>query len=308
MESRRDRKIISSFCVPFSFSIESGMVLEGESEEKVFLGFSVAELGGSSFIERMIPAEREKFLSVLTGKNSDDPEVEMLLSLCRKDGSFGFVFMRGWVVLSEQGNREIQGVMVEAAKTAKIFSALRSDVEKWRVKLSETEDIVTSLTLYAEKDPLTQILNTAATRRQAEEYLQGGNKNCALIIIDMDDFKQINDSYGHMTGDEVLINVAKIIRKLFRSRDIVGRIGGDEFLVLMKDVSEKEILATRCSQILEEIKNIRCNSMTENEISCSVGAVFSSQKNNTYDALFAAADKAMYRVKGSGKAEFQIEE
>jgi diguanylate cyclase (GGDEF)-like protein len=273
----------------------------------VLEGYDAEELNGRSFAQLVVPAEREKLAAKFGGELGCGAQLSDILSLQRKDGGVTTVFMRGSIEAVENGSCEFRGVMTEAGELAKAIAVLQDEAEKCRVKLSVAEDIVNSLTICAEKDSLTQVLNASTTRRLAEEYLWDADKDCALIIIDIDDFKKINDRYGHMAGDAALIGAAKAIRKLFRSKDIVGRIGGDEFLVLVKDVSAKDIVETRCSQILESFKEIVCEEIPEGGISCSVGAVLSSKENSSYNKLFSAADKAMYKAKSLGKARFVIE-
>jgi len=304
MDSRKDRAMISSLYAAFSFGANAGMLLHGADAAAEFLGYSAWELDGTSFAAVILPEDREK-LSAKLGCGTDIAE---LITLKRKDGSAVTVYLRGTEAVSQQDEPEICCIMTEAGALAETVVKLREEAEKCRLKLSEAEDIVNSLTICAEKDPLTQVLNSSTTRRLAEEYLWDGDKNCALMIIDIDNFKQINDRYGHMAGDCVLVNAAKAIRKLFRTKDIVGRIGGDEFLVLMKDVSDKDIIATRCAQILESFKEISCEPIPANSISCSVGGAIYSKQNNSYNLLFAAADKAMYKAKALGKASFRLDE
>lgn len=100
----------------------------------------------------------------------------------------------------------------------------------------------------AEQDSLTKLLNKDAARKQAEEYFArySAGVGGALLIIDLDDFKQINDQRGHLFGDAVLVKVAQEIRKLFRGQDIVARIGGDEFMVVMRGVTDELLLDQRC--------------------------------------------------------------
>lgn len=128
--------------------------------------------------------------------------------------------------------------------------------------------------------------------------------NCALLIIDLDDFKQVNDSYGHMFGDAVLVQAAQTIKKLFRSKDIVGRIGGEEFMVLMKDITDSEIVNIRCNQLNTAFHDILCRQMTENPLSCSIGVSFAPAHGRSYFELFCCADQALYLAKDQGKDRY----
>ena len=158
----------------------------------------------------------------------------------------------------------------------------------------------------AEHDSLTGLLNANTTRKRAEAYLSEclvGEK-CALLVVDLDHFKDINDRFGHMHGDAVLVQVAETLRTRFRSQDIVGRIGGEEFVVLIKDVSDSELIHKRCCQLLKAMHEIYKGSMEEIVVSCSIGAVMAKAKGAQYSQLFDCADQAMYQAKKQGRDQY----
>ena len=139
-----------------------------------------------------------------------------------------------------------------------------------------------------------------------EEYLAEcpPEEKCALLVVDLDHFKHINDRFGHLFGDSVLVQTAEILRRHFRTQDIVGRIGGEEFLVLIKDVSDAELIHKRCSQLLKAMHEIYKGSMEELVVSCSIGAIMASGQGATYYNLFSGADKAMYQAKRRGRDQY----
>jgi len=212
--------------------------------------------------------------------------------------------MRG-EICSEDGKEILFAVMVRAEKAAERIRLLKREAETVRKKLSQTKVMVDSLQIRAEQDSLTKLLNASTARSLAEEYLKE-SESCAILVIDMDDFKRINDSFGHMQGDRVLIQAADAIRNQFRSHDIIGRIGGDEFLVVMKNVSDPNIVALRCSEVLESVRSRFLKEKTEFPVSCSIGAVISSEDGKEYAQLFALADRALYQAKILGKNRFEI--
>lgn len=160
----------------------------------------------------------------------------------------------------------------------------------------------------AEQDPLTRLLNNGTARHQAEEYLNSfpAGAHCALIILDLDNFKQINDHHGHMFGDKVLVNTANEIKKLFRTNDIIARIGGDEFLILMKDVSDYELVKKRCQQLVDSIHSFFNQEISCCNSSCSIGIAFAPIHGISYDHLFQLADHALYDAKKLGKNRYAI--
>ena len=155
----------------------------------------------------------------------------------------------------------------------------------------------------AERDSLTRLLNKNAARKYAEEYLGRfrDDDRCALLILDLDNFKQVNDRYGHLFGDAVLTKVAREIEKQFRSRDIIARIGGDEFLVLMRGVADRELLESRCRQLLDMFQAIFRSQRYQLPMSVSIGIALAPEHGKTYFDLYNHADQALYRAKAAGK-------
>ena len=158
----------------------------------------------------------------------------------------------------------------------------------------------------AERDALTKLLNKTAGRKQAEEYLaqypQGAK--CTMLIIDLDNFKEVNDQYGHLFGDAVLSKAAREIEKLFRAQDILCRIGGDEFLVLMRGVADRQLVASRCQRLLNIFATIFRNGKRNLPLGCSIGIALSPDHGTSYYELFNHADQALYRAKAKGKNDY----
>ncbi len=151
-------------------------------------------------------------------------------------------------------------------------------------------------------DELTGLLNKAAFSREAKKNL-AATKNGILIILDLDSFKKINDTYGHFTGDNVLKIVGTCIRNVFRNSDVMGRFGGDEFVIFMVNTSLADIAMFRCRQLLQLLNSTKifpndsANNMT---IRASIGfAKFEAE--NDFETLFKKADGALYRAKNGGK-------
>ena len=127
----------------------------------------------------------------------------------------------------------------------------------------------------------------------------------ALMEIDIDNFKSVNDVYGHTMGDHVISVIAGVISSQFRSTDYVGRTGGDEFVVLMADIPSKEIAMIKAENLVSLVKYKENLSIPEN-ISISVGMAFSGLEDHCYDDLAAKADQALYVSKKSGKGRYSI--
>ncbi len=152
------------------------------------------------------------------------------------------------------------------------------------------------LRLKAERDSLTHILNAETSRKQVEAELEARPQAGALILLDIDHFKEVNDTYGHWAGDQVLGQVAQLLQEVF-SGEIVGRPGGDEFLVYIRQ-SEPENVRQRCEDLRRRIQEIRLSAT--DRLSISAGCAGASA-DSTFETLYQQADKALYQAKEKGR-------
>ncbi|KAA0258909.1 diguanylate cyclase [Deferribacter autotrophicus] len=177
----------------------------------------------------------------------------------------------------------------------RLFSAER--IIKLENKLKEAYEKLYNETIH---DFLTGILNRRSIINELNNLYRQPEVEIGLIIIDIDNFKKINDTYGHLVGDEVLKDISRIISQTLRKTDFVGRYGGEEFLVILPylNINESYKIAERIR------KNIENNSFhignLELKITVSLGVSSVKKYENLNDAL-EAADKALYNAKKSGK-------
>lgn len=159
----------------------------------------------------------------------------------------------------------------------------------------------------AQRDPLTNLYNKTAVCKFVERRMQEGceGKIQALLIIDVDNFKHVNDTYGHLCGDSLLSDVAEILKSHFRADDIVGRIGGDEFLVYMPEIRDEKQAEEKVSEVLNALRLLRPMKNAP-PITCSIGVALSPQKKDDYFTLYQYADMALYHIKAQGRNDFAI--
>lgn len=157
----------------------------------------------------------------------------------------------------------------------------------------------------AEHDAMTGLLNHEATLEHIRSFLggEGIRGTHTLFMIDIDDFKAINDTFGHRRGDDVIIGIATAIRSAFRDSDVIGRVGGDEFLALMKNVERRSAVEQKARNLVELLSRI---SEGELRLSGSVGAATYMGDGESLDKLFSEADAALYRAKQNGKNSYVI--
>ena len=123
----------------------------------------------------------------------------------------------------------------------------------------------------------------------------------SMLVIDLDDFKKVNDNYGHSVGDEILVKVGKVLLSLFRSSDLISRFGGDEFIVFLPMTENKEILKKKAEQILDGVSKIRIEQDPNYRPHICIGIATYPHDGDNYENLFKNADSAMYKVKHNGK-------
>lgn len=156
----------------------------------------------------------------------------------------------------------------------------------------------------AERDLLTGLYNRSTTGKLIDEYLafHRGHSGSALFMIDVDNFKEINDHLGHVYGDAVLCELADKLVRIFRSNDIVGRIGGDEFIVFLKDCATPDAAVSKAEQICKAFHvTYQGTEKDKYTISGSVGITFSPTDGVNFDELYGNADVALYAAKSKGK-------
>lgn len=156
----------------------------------------------------------------------------------------------------------------------------------------------------AHTDALTRLANrTHAEERIASALRGSAGSRCALLFLDLDDFKSINDRFGHPVGDEVLRCLAREIRDCVRESDVVGRVGGDEFVVFLRNVSSEADVARKAEELCHLNSAALCPGLPDDApaTSCSVGIAMSPEDGVEYTELMARADHALYQAKARGK-------
>lgn len=156
------------------------------------------------------------------------------------------------------------------------------------------------------QDKLTGIQNKSAVEKSCFSYLENcGKENCALIAMDIDNFKSVNDSHGHHVGDEVLSIFGNTMKQVFRETDIYGRIGGDEFLVLMKSVLKEQLVEAKMAS-LSALFHQEVFEKLNIDVTCSYGAILKREEYISYVPLFNMADKILYMAKRNGKNQGDV--
>lgn len=155
----------------------------------------------------------------------------------------------------------------------------------------------------AETDLLTELYNKIATEEKIKDYLQneGKGKSAMMFVLDIDNFKNINDTMGHAFGDEVVSTLGRQLKSQFRINDIVGRTGGDEFTVFIKDIKDDTMVHSEAERIVNFFKDFKVGEYTKYFATASIGAAVYPKDADSFETLYKAADQALYKAKNRGK-------
>ena len=234
----------------------------------------------------------------------------MLVALLYEDGIGGYVCLEAelflcYVVISIACHRPGRLLMEDlifylAAMLLSMYAfwmRLRRHVLKSREERMIKEE--------GSKDLLTGLLNKISFEREAGKYLTKSRKtgHGALLIIDFDNFKMVNDSFGHLTGDAILKRFGEILMRTFGEADIIGRVGGDEFMVLMTGEVSEELIQRKCDGVEHELYVSRVGDA--GAFSCSIGVAV-NLGGYDFKNLYRLADDALYEAKARGKACYII--
>lgn len=173
-----------------------------------------------------------------------------------------------------------------------MLSAKDIDAEK-----REQQELVQA----AQLDKMTMLFNRETTMKQIRKVLaQEPGELHVLFMFDVDNFKQLNDTLGHQKGDEFLVELAQGLKKSFRESDIVGRIGGDEFFALMRNVPDRGMIEKKAKELLTTIQVV-CSNYPDIALSGSIGVSIYPDNGKNLDELYGRADATLYQAKRKGK-------
>lgn len=180
---------------------------------------------------------------------------------------------------------------------------LESALYEQHIILKRNEELLRSSCL----DPFTSVYNKTAFQQAVQEALEKKAKEekGAFFILDVDNFKNINDTYGHLCGDRVIIEVAKQLQSNIREEDIIGRIGGDEFCIYLGHILSDVYIEEKAEHLIQAIRSIRVDETKNERLTVSIGICVVKDREH-YDNIFKKADHALYEAKANGRDQYVI--
>lgn len=188
-----------------------------------------------------------------------------------------------------------------------IAATVSMPVERGKVIKFDMNDIQTMKVDHAEGyyDSMTGLLSKSAITEYAKQLMNESlSRKFYFFIMDIDNFKTINDSYGHMKGDEVIIEVANIIKKCLGHKGVCGRIGGDEFMLILENISEEEELRWVLREIRYSVREKYMDPDNNKTVTVSLGGALFPTDADNYDSMFQLADKMLYLAKAKGRDRY----
>lgn len=178
------------------------------------------------------------------------------------------------------------------------YMDVTENVEKEHLRVREQEE----LREQAARDSFTKLYNRGTMEQLVENALSVDEQSqCAYIALDVDNFKRINDVYGHDMGDMLIMELSKLLKQVFKHKASVARMGGDEFAVFVREVEEREHIYRMAEQVLTELRELKDEIGLRIAPTLSIGIAFSPEAGTHFSELYHRADTALYRVKNEEK-------
>lgn len=163
-----------------------------------------------------------------------------------------------------------------------------------------------TIKIESQKDSLTGAWNRKYTENTINLYLKDKKAGGALFMMDMDNFKWINDTFGHIVGDEMLMIFAETLKSVIRETDILCRVGGDEFIIFFKGKALRNEIENKAQTIFKRLSEKLYIPETNKKVSASIGISIAGENGDDFSSLYSSADKALYYVKQNGKGTYHF--
>lgn len=250
-----------------------------------YLGYTYEELvevTGEKIISIIAPEDRKQVEREIFQSVRDTGEYELQCRIMKKDGSLMWIMEKGHRIVTEDGREAIIGIILDNSKNMDLQEKLKRE---------------------AIEDPLTGTLNRKGAAGCIRQSFMTDKKG-TLFLLDIDNFKKVNDIYGHQAGDRVLMALANILKVHTRRQDTVSRMGGDEFLIYLSGCVAKNVVEDRARSIIEAFR-LEGKDYPMAGISISIG-VSMREKEESFQELYLQADQALYEAKRTGKGQYRL--
>ncbi len=243
------------------------------------------------------------------GLSEDDPNYSVTQRVILPDGTTHYVKAVGRLHHNRDGSRKLVGIAFDVTADVLLSEQLKNAKDEAEAKNAELEQAKTRIEHNALHDPLTGLAN----RRKLDQELDALSSQSvrergrfAILHLDLDRFKQINDTLGHAAGDAILVQAARILTSSVRQNDIVARIGGDEFVILMRQLQDKDNIKAIASKIISAFSHPFDFDGFSCRCGVSIGIAFGESPGDDARRTLINADLALYRAKATGRNRYEF--
>jgi diguanylate cyclase (GGDEF)-like protein/PAS domain S-box-containing protein len=241
-----------------------------------------------------------------------DIQHQLYVDPSRRDDFVRIMATYGYVRNFESQVYRLDGSIIWISENARAVTNENGEVEFYEgtvVDITERKNHEEALQHQASHDTLTNLPNRILLMDRIERAISKAKYECqkvAIVFVDLDHFKLINDSLGHHVGDRLLLEISSRLSNCIRSQDTVARLGGDEFILVLTEQIDEQHISNIIQRLLESITQPWINDQHEYSLSCSVGISCFPKDGDTAEALLQCADAAMYKAKDAGRNTFHF--
>jgi len=305
MKSTQVNLFLSLFCKELSFHLESASARQEIIAPDEFA--EIVSLATKEVLELYLNGELDMH-EYASEHGYKDIALQSIDSYAQSNQTFEKITDTHANILNENKNVNFIDFNTISNKFIDIQSHLSQEVQRANQIIQDLHEQVQTLEITTTLDPLTKTYNRYALQKHLNELLSKNRpiQEVFILMIDLDNFKVINDQHGHIAGDKVLIFISKLLKKALRDGDKVYRFGGEEFVVMLNrtDLAGAQLVANRFLNLCRQNKPVFQNEQII--VSLSIGLT-QTRDNDTMDELLHRADIALYRAKNNGKDRMEME-
>lgn len=302
--------IEASGCGIWEADVETGTAIWDRRMHEYFeIPYLDGRLKTGSYFDLLHPDDRQRVAAAIEEAIRNETHYSCDYRIITKSGQVRHLQAMGQAHRTSRGKLKFIGIALDVSEQFQKKDALMAAKNDAEAKRAELEAMHAMLQHNAMHDPLTGLQNRRALDEALERLAvepQDPLKRVTLLHIDLDRFKQINDTLGHAAGDAMLVHAANVLRKNTRKGDLVARIGGDEFVVLVQNKGTNKDIATLAGRIIERMNVPLDYKGQECRFGVSIGIAREQSRRSSVKQLLVNADIALYRAKAHGRNRYEF--
>ncbi len=310
LSNKLDLALGSYGCGIWEVDIETGLERWDQRMCQLYgIPFDNGTVDHTQWMELMLPEDRPAASRATGGYADGNTEEPLLVRLPQADGTLRYIRSFGKLQIDRTGTRKLIGIAFDVTKDALLTAELKAAKEEADAKNAELELAKSRIEHNALHDPLTMLANRRKLDIKLDLLSRSSDKDrqkFSILHLDLDRFKQINDTLGHAAGDAMLVHASQILARSVRGSDLVARIGGDEFVIVVIGNSSAEETAQLAQRIISELYE----PISFEGFSCRCGVSIGIAQASGYaiDArrVLVNADIALYRAKSQGRNRYEF--